>query len=197
MTPPETLLKDAVRLSLDEFGTQFAAAWSLLGHRFLKVECWQEYQELGAAESQHAYNRGDIALARDLLRREAESDRPLYEEVERKSIDYTRLRLVRLPLTGYLEYEMMAYVIRAEMGENIRIAKFPADFALPSEDYFDFLLFDRRIALIHDYGTGAVGIQSGGWLVRNPQSIARLQDKAMAIRGFSEPVGSFLTAMNG
>jgi hypothetical protein len=197
MTPPEGLLRDSTRLSLEEFGIQFTAAWSRLDQRFLKVECWQEYHELQATESQDAYNRGDIAQARALLRQEAESDRPLYEEVKVRGIDYARLRLVQLPLTDYLKYEMMAYAIRAGMGEEIRVIEFPATSPLPSEDYFDYLLFDRHTALIHDYGSGAAGIQSGGWLVRNPESIGILESRALAISKCSVPVESFLAARNG
>lgn len=196
MTPPEALLKGGVRLSLDEFGTEFAAAWSRLGERFLKVECWQEYQEIEAAESQRAYNRGDIAMALDLLRSEAEADGPLYQDVKQRNIDYARLRLVHLPLTAYLRYEMLAYAIRAEMGENIRIAKCLATVILPSEDYFDFLLFDRHTALIHDYGSGPVGTQTGGWLVRDPGIIEILEKKAIALVGNSVPVAKFLSAAN-
>jgi hypothetical protein len=71
MTPPEALLSGCTRLSLDAFSAEFAAAWSRLERRFLKVECWQEYQEIEAAASQEAYDRGDVALARELLRSEA------------------------------------------------------------------------------------------------------------------------------
>ena len=195
MTPPEALLKDSTRLSLDEFGTQFTAAWSELNQRFIKMECWQEYQELEAAGSQNAYNRGNITLARELLRQEGESDRPLYEDIKRRGIDYARLRLVKLPLTAYLEYEMMAYAIRAEMGEEIRIAEFPTDFPLPSEEYFDFLLFDRNTALIHDYGSGTAGIQSGGWLVRNPETINVLENRALTIRDRTVPVELILALL--
>lgn len=197
MTLPEALLKDGTRLSLDEFGAEFAAAWSRLGKRFLKVECWQEYQEIEAAESQKAYNRGDISTVLDLLRNEAESDQLLYQDVKQRNIDYTRLRLVHLPLTAYLQYEMLAYTIRTQMGENIRVARFPAAVPLPSEEYFDFLLFDRHTALIHDYGSGLVGVQSGGWLVREPKAIEFLETKALAILGNSVPVEEFLEAKNG
>ena len=80
------------------------------------------------------------------------------------------------------------------MGEEIRIAEFTADFPLPSEEYFDFLLFDRHTALIHDYGSGTAGIQSGGWLVRNPETINVLEDRALTIRDRTVPVESFLAA---
>jgi hypothetical protein len=196
MTPPATVVKDSKRLDLDEFGVQFATAWSRLGERFLKLECWQEYRELEAAESQNAYNRGDIGLARDLLRSEAESDRPLYRDVKRRNIGYARIRLVHLPLTAYLDYEMMAYAIRAKLGENIRVARFPEAVPLPSDEYFDFLLFDRRTALIHDYGSDAVGVQSGGWLVDNPETIKLLEDKALTALRDAVPVERFLAAEN-
>jgi hypothetical protein len=136
-------------------------------------------------------------LARDLLRSEAESDRPLYQDVKRRNIDYARIRLVHLPLTAYLDYEMMAYAIRAKLGENIRIARFPETITLPSEEYFDFLLFDRRIALIHDYGSDVVGIQTGGWLVDNPEIIKLLEDKALAALRDAVPVGKFLATETG
>lgn len=197
MIPPEALLKDGTRLSLDEFGAEFAVAWSRLGKRFLKVECWQEYQEIEAAESQKAYDSGDISTALDLLRNEAESDRPLYQDVKRRSIEYARIRLVHVPLTAYLQYEMMAYAIRAQIGENIRIAKFPSTFPLPGEKYFDFLLFDQHTALIHDYGQGPVGVQSGGWLVRDSETIEFLEKTALAILGNSVPVEKFLAAESG
>jgi hypothetical protein len=195
MTPPEALLAGSTRLSLDAFRAEFAAAWSRLGKRFLKVECWQEYQELEAAASQEAYNRGDVALARELLRSEADSDRPLYGDVRHRGIDYARLRLVKLPLTPYLEYEMMAYSIRAEMGENIEVTQIPGEVELPGADYFDFLLFDAAVALIHDYGSGAAGVQSGGWLVRDPQVISILEGTALGIRARAVPVGDFLAAL--
>jgi hypothetical protein len=150
MTPPAKVVEDSKRLDLDEFGAQFAAAWSRLGERFLKLECWQEYQELEATESQNAYNRGDIDLARDLLRSEAESDRPLYQDVKRRNIDYARIRLVHVPLTAYLDYEVMAYAIRAKLGDNIGIARFPEAIPLPSEEYFDFLQRQPRRALHRD-----------------------------------------------
>jgi hypothetical protein len=194
MTPPEALLSDSTRLSLNAFNAEFTAAWSRLAKRFLKLECWQEYQEIQAAASQEAYNRGDPSLARELLRGEAESDQPLYEDVRRRGIDYARLRLVKLPLTPYLEYEMTAYSIRAEMGENIEVTEIPGGVGLPSADYFDFLLFDSAVALIHDYGCGAVGVQSGGWLVRDPKVISTLEGIALGIRAHAMPVGDFSAA---
>jgi hypothetical protein len=192
MTPPARALRDSRRLNLEEFQVQFSDAWSRLSERFLKLECWQEYQELEASESQDAYNRGDVVAARNLLREEAETERPLYDDIREREIDYARIRLIQEPLTPYLAYELMAYQIRASMGENIEVVRFAATAQLPSEEYFDFLLFDRRTALIHDYGTGCIGRQVGGWVTHDADTIVFLEGKASTLRPAALPLLHFL-----
>jgi len=192
MIPPEWVLKNSKRLSLEQFQSQFSGAWSRLAERFLKLECWQAYQELEASESQDAYNRGDFHAACGFLRQEAEADRPLYEDIGERGIDYARIRLVQEPLTAYLAYELMAYQIRAAMGENIEVVRFDAATQLPSEQCFDFLLFDRHTALIHDYGTAYVGRQTGGWITHDADTIAALAGHASALRRAASPLPEFL-----
>lgn len=192
MIPPESLRDASTRLDLEGFQSQFADAWSRLTSRFLKVECWQEYQELDVTESQRAYQDGDIPAARKLLAEEAESDRPLYNDVRRRGIDYARIRLVKLPLTSYLDYELMAYSVRSQMGENIEVVQLPPSTAVPSETHFDFLLFDRHTALIHDYGSAPVGVQSGGWVSHDADVISALEERALALRASAAPLGEFL-----
>jgi hypothetical protein len=192
MTLSTSLLRSSKRVSLDEFGSEFSAAWKQVKWRFLKLECWQRYQENRANESQEAYDHGDIARARELLEAEAQADRPLYEDIARHGIDYARIRLVRRPLTPYLQYELLAYEIRARMGENIEVVEFSHDIKLPNDRYFDFLLFDRRTALIHDYGSGDAGLQSGGWVTHDAGVIAVLESRAITLRQKAVPLGSFI-----
>jgi hypothetical protein len=194
MTPPSWAVSGATRLDLKQFGTEFGAAWARLTMRFLKLECWQEYREAETNESQAAWERGDADLAEDLLRREAEADRPLYDDVRARGLDYVRIRLIRPPLTDYLRYELLNYTIRAAMGETIQVVRCDPKTALPNDDYFDFLLFDRHTALIHDYGGGPVGHQTGGWLTRDPDVVARLEVTALALRARAEPLATFLAA---
>jgi hypothetical protein len=133
-----------------------------------------------------------VAEARDLLRQESEGDRPLYVDVRKRDIDYARIRLVQEPLTPYLAYELIAYQIRTEIGENIEVVRCDPDLRLPSEDHFDFLLFDRHTALIHDYGNGETGRQSGGWLTHSAEVIATLERMALALRRTAVPLSEFL-----
>jgi hypothetical protein len=191
MYPPSWVLANSTRLDLGEFGVAFASAWSRIESRFLKLECWQAYQELEANESQAAYDRGDVEAARELLQHEAEADRPLYEDIRRRNIEYARVRLVREPLTAYLEYELLSYRIRAEMGENIEVVCEPGQH-LADEQSFDFLLFDRHTALVHDYGNGEVGLQTGGWLTHEPKVIAALAEMVTAFRQRAVPLQQYL-----
>ena len=193
MHPPAWALAGSTRLDLNKFGSAFASAWSRVESRFLKLECWQSYHEAETNESQVAYDRGDVATARQLLEREAEADRPLYEDVQRRGIEYARVRLVQEPLTPYLEYELLSYHIRAEMGENIEIVRCEPDVRLPDEQHFDFLLFDRHTALIHDYGTEEIGFQVGGWLTHEPGVIAGLEAVVSGLRRQAMPLGQYLS----
>lgn len=84
------------------------------------------------------------------------------------------------PLSDYLEYELMAYRIRAEMGDVIEVVRCANEQTLPNEDYFDFLLFDRHTALIHDYGD--VGLQAGGWITQDIRVISSLETIATELQ---------------
>jgi uncharacterized protein DUF6879 len=186
MRPPAWALRDGRRLDLDGFSAEFSQAWSALSFRFLKLECRQSYREIETNESQAAYESGDIERARNLLTCEAEADRPLYDDIAKKGIDYARVRLIQEPLSAYLQYELISYRIRHTMGENIEVVRLPAEVTVPNGDYFDFLLFDRRLALIHDYGN--VGAQSGGWLTRNPDTVQALERTVLELRKTAIPI---------
>ncbi|GII75728.1 hypothetical protein Sru01_07100 [Sphaerisporangium rufum] len=190
MTPPQWAIRTGRPLTLDEFGQEFAAAWSRIGRRFLKVECWQTYQELDGTRSQEAYRRGDVERALELLEQEAEADRPLYEDVRIRGLEYCRIRLVQEPLTPYLDYELLAYRIRAKLGEIIEIVRCAMTSSLPNDEFFDFLLFDRRTALIHDYGD--TGRQAGGWLIDDPAVLQALEDRAVELRRTAVPLAEFM-----
>jgi hypothetical protein len=193
MHPPQWAVKSGRRLGLDEFGTRFLEAWSRTDSRFLKLECWQSYREREVNLSQAAHERGDIQEAQRLLRQESATERSLYEDVERKGIDYARIRLIQEPLTPYLEYELIAYRIRVKMGENIEVVRCEPHMRLPDDEHFDFLLFDRHTALIHDYGE--IGLQSGGWMTHDAAVIASLEKKAIELRLKAVPFEEFLAVV--
>ncbi|MGH3902895.1 MAG: DUF6879 family protein [Pseudonocardiaceae bacterium] len=189
MRPPEWAVGTGKRLDLGEFGSYFLDLWRGTSTRFLKLECWQTYQE-PSARSLAAFNDGDLNEARRLLKEEAEADRPLYEDVQEKGIDFARIRLIQRPLTPYLKFEFMSYQIRQGMGETIGLVELANDIRLPTENYFDFLLFDRSAALVHDYGDD--GLQRGGWHTDHPSAIVKLEETAESLRRISVDLKVFL-----
>jgi hypothetical protein len=193
MLPPQWAVQNSERLDLAEFGSRFAESWARLRSRFLKLECRQVYQERETNKSQEVYNKGEVDKARELLRQEAEADRPLYADVKMRGLDYARIRLVQEPLTPYLEYELMAYRIRVDMGETIEVVRCGSELNLPNDKYFDFLLFDRRTALIHDYGDE--GLQSGGWLTGDLDVIASLERVVIDLRQNAIPLREFIAEL--
>jgi Family of unknown function (DUF6879) len=194
MYPPSWALAGSTRVDFDQFAAEFSHAWSRIQSRFLKLECWQQYQEAETNESQAAYNRGEVEAARELLQQEAEADRPLYEDVNRRGIEYARVRLVQEPLTAYLRYELLSYGIREQMGENIEVVRCDPVLRLPNDEYFDYLLFDHDTALIHDYGTGEVGRQTGGWVTQDTTVVARLEAAITSLRANAEPLARYLAS---
>ncbi|MEU9887633.1 DUF6879 family protein [Sphaerisporangium sp. NPDC051011] len=106
-----------------------------------------------------------------------------------RGIEYSRIRLVQEPLTAYLDYELMAYRIRANLGEVIEVVRCGTTLSLPNEDLFDFLLFDRHTALIHDYGDA--GLQAGGWLTHDPEVLSSLEIRATELRQAAVPLGEW------
>jgi Family of unknown function (DUF6879) len=189
MRPPQWVLKNSRRLDLGEFGWRFSIAWARTQTRFIKVECWQTYEEVVGDRSQHAYDQGDLRAARILMRQEAEADRSLYDDIRARQLDYSRIRLVQEPLSPYLRYEMEAYRIRAELGERIEIVRCHSGIRLPNAEHFDFLMFDRHTALIHDYDPG--GRQTGGWLTREPDVISLLERRAVRLHRTAVPLHDY------
>lgn len=193
MYPPEWLLETSQRLDFDEFQDRFSAAWGQLERRFLKLETWQSYREAEGNTSQAAFNKGDLERARELLRSEADAEGEVYADIRARGLEFTRVRLAQEPISDYLRYELMAYDIRSRMGENIEVVRCSPDLSLPNEDHFDCLLFDRHTALVHDYGNGEVGYQTGGWLTRDPRAIDALTEMFATLRRQSVPLREFLS----
>lgn len=193
MRPPQWVLKNSRRLDLGEFGRRFSIAWARTQNRFIKVECWQTYEELVGNRSQHAYDQGDLRTAQILMRREAEADRSLYEDIRKRGLHYSRIRLVREPLSPYLRYEIEAYRIRGELGERIEIVRCHSGIRLPNAEHFDFLMFDRHTALIQDYAPG--GRQTGGWLTHEPDVLSLLERRAVRLHRTAVPLHVYTSAL--
>jgi hypothetical protein len=188
--PPAWAVAGARRLTLEEFGSEFVRCWRRVEKQVVKSECWQTYQEPDT-KSLYEYQAGNYDRVQPLLETEADFDREVYEDVRANGTPFVRLRVVKLPLSLYLTYEMWNYLVRANLGETIEVLDVSGDpRALPNYAHFDFLLFDDSAALIHDYGTD--GLQVGGWATSSTETLKRLGEITEHMRWVAMPLANFL-----
>ncbi|MDA3625161.1 hypothetical protein OU415_06925 [Saccharopolyspora sp. WRP15-2] len=110
-----------VRLGLSEyqrdFGTRFAASG---GYASWKLERRQSFREPGNPSWDALVEHG----WRESLRI-VESQRDEFAEEVREAdqlgVELLRIRVVEVPLTPYLQWELHSLVVRAECGEQIRV----------------------------------------------------------------------------
>lgn len=158
-----------------------------------KVEVWQTYKEPDT-QSLRAFEKGEYGLVQGLIEEEAARlDGFVYDDIRSKGRLFTRFRLVKLPLSEYLEYEFWNYRVRAGLGEVVHVVdQTGTEGSLPSCSNFDFLLFDDEVALIHDYGMD--GLQVGGWLVATRDALDRLASIVTNLREQSVALETFIGA---
>lgn len=177
--PPAWATDASERLDLDGFAKYFTQLFSACTSTFEKLESWQTYlqPDSGALKAFLAGAPGD-EVARSLAA-EAEAEAFVYEKVRSTELRFERLRVIERPYSAYVAFEMINYDVRVPLGEEVRIA----DAKELDADVFDFLLFDRRHALIHDYGLN--GLQVGGWYTSDTMTLNRLSDAYESVRRHS------------
>jgi hypothetical protein len=188
--PPEWALQNAVRLDMREFALAFSDSWRSAVSGMEKVETWQTYQE-PETQSLAAFENADYRRVGQLVEEEAKLDGFVYDDVQHKGRSFVRQRIVKLPLTSYLEWEFWNYRIRARLGEIVQVIDHTnSRDDLPNASFFDCLLFDNNIALVHDYGTD--GLQVGGWLVTSQVVLDRLAGTIAGLKAQSVPLETFI-----
>lgn len=114
------MLHDVIDLPGTTYGPDEyrAAFWEDIKHSiwFWKLECRQTFREPGS-EKWEAFQRGDIAEALAL----EEYRESVATEYAMDSFVSHRVRMVKLPLTPYLWWEMHLLNVRAGVGERINV----------------------------------------------------------------------------
>ncbi|HUC59410.1 MAG TPA: hypothetical protein VMA95_18550 [Streptosporangiaceae bacterium] len=184
--PPDWAVDGADRLDPGGFGRAFAECWQSSPSGMDKVEAWQTYDEPGAG-SLRAFEAGDYPAFSALAEAETEAEGFVYDDLRLRGKSLRRQRVVRLPLSPYLEWEFWQYRIRTRLGEVVEIID-AGDSQLSS--YFDCLLFGASVALVQDYRAG--GQLAGGWLVTGRPALAGIADLVAGLRVRSVPLETFI-----
>src|ERR1700722_12736027 len=114
-------LGDAVgeRLELREYYADFRRNFPH-AREFWKRESGQSFAEAGNA-SWEAFNRGDWAASLRLIEDLRGDLKEYFREVEAAGTSTYRVRIVSLPLTPYMQWELHVLRLRDEAGEPMRI----------------------------------------------------------------------------
>lgn len=101
----------------EDFAGRYAQA-----SEFWKLEVGQVFAEPGS-ESWEAFGRGEWGEALRLLEERRPLLADLYEKDAARGMAYRRVRIVRLPPTGYLQWELHSLKIRDELGGKVRVLR--------------------------------------------------------------------------
>lgn len=152
-----------------QFFAAFHDVWGVTKGQILKLETRQCYREPGNP-SYEALEEGDFHKALQLVPKARSEDIALYQSLSERNVDFIRCRPIVKPLTEYLRWELECYRFNAKHGERI--------YFLDRSNIFDevalhdFMVFDRRIAFVHDYDeTGEI---RGGWVINEGSKIDSL-----------------------
>lgn len=139
----------------------FQEAWKSVEHQVIKLETKQSYVEKDNASWSKILER-KYNEAISLLYKERIVDVDLYFSLLDKNIDFIRCRPIILPITEYLKWEIHCYKFNSIFKEKIYFLFRDSETAIFDEiANHDFMVFDRKIAFIHDYNND--GEILGGW----------------------------------
>lgn len=175
-----------------DFRSQFRTSWDAAEDRYLKVERRQAYNQVGDP-SYEAFVRGEHRRAADLLRGILMQQEKMYSAARDKGVQLVRLRLVELPLSGYLQhYEFPSYLIsQDELGEEISVATVESEGRL--DDLLpDCIIFDNTVMYVNTYD--GCGRPSGAIKVDDSQTINEHVERAEAFLKEALPLKQFMAA---
>jgi hypothetical protein len=183
-------LGDAVgeRLEIREYYTDFARHFAR-SRQFWKLERGQAYAEPGIP-SWEAFNRGDWAASLRLVESTREDLKELRREVDAAGTSTRRIRIVALPLTPYVQWELHVLRLRDETGEPIRILS--ASDVADAEDQGtlpDIYTMDDDIMYQAVYDSH--GVLEHALRYTDPTLVARCRDFITWLYDRGEPISEF------
>lgn len=161
----------------DSFFANFDDAWQSARGQILKLETLQSYVEDNA--SLNLAFKGDWEKAKEEIAKSRLHDDPIYKLVREKHLDFIRCRSIEFPKTTYVRWELEVYKQNVSLGEKIYCCnRYTISDVFDLYATHDFMVFDSRIAFIHDYDSD--GQILGGWSLTDQNSIRSL----IALHGF-------------
>lgn len=157
--------------------------------RFDKLERLQHFREPYDA-SWRAFAAGHWEESLEQTERGRPEVEAEFAEDRRLGYASHRVRVVEFPITPYLQWEMHAFTIRVECGEDLRVvgpeafARYETDFVVPE------LIFMGSLAM-YEVLYDETGVLAGGRKFTDPELIAGCLGEVQAMHSQGEDFQSF------
>lgn len=176
------------RMELDAYYADFQEDYNH-AREFWKLESAQVFAEPGSASWQ-AFNRGDWAEAMRLLEERREKLTKLHEENAARGTVARRIRIVSLPVTPYLQWELHSLKIRDESGGSIRIIRDTEIADLEDQGPLpDIYTMDRDVMYQAIYDER--GVLEHALKFTDRELVSRCRDFIADLYERGEPIGGF------
>lgn len=167
-----------------DFQRNFAAT-----REFWKLERGQQFAEPGNT-SWEAFDRGDWDESMRLLEKYRDDLVEYFQKVAAAGTRTRRIRIVRLPLTPYLQWELNVLKVRDEIGNPIRVL--PVDGVRDLEDQGplpEIYTMDDKVMYQAIYDEK--GVLEAARRFGDPTLVRRCREFIMELYQQGEPIGEF------
>jgi hypothetical protein len=177
------------RLNVEDFLSVFSKYSSATKSKITKVEVLQSFYEPESI-THNEFIKGNIDEAIKMIPEERKEEANWHRELCRRGIFWQRLRLVKRPLTKYLQWEFETYKVSARYGQRICMIDITdEETAKRFKEAVDFILFDDSAVLVNWYDKK--GAFCGGWEVLDKAIIARCKKLADELMSVCIPMAEF------
>lgn len=177
-----------IRMALDDYYRDFEENfWNVVG--FWKLERGQSFAEPGNP-SWEAFYRGSWSEALTILRWHREELENYHERLRQMGSFARRVRVVTLPLTRYLQWELHALKIRDETGGPTRIvdvdkvACFEGQGPLPE-------IYTMGTEVMYEANYDAHGVLESATKYTDPDLIIECRTQIESLYAQGEPIAQF------
>lgn len=140
-----------IRLKEADYDDAFSTCWKELKNEFFKCETLQAYNEESERELLDLFYSGQYDQVKQLLKADVEDPNSIWNDVRERGLSFLRVHVFQRPLSEYLRFEIEAYKIQAEKGEDVRMVSLDQLQEELPEGIRDFMLFDGKKALTPEF----------------------------------------------
>jgi hypothetical protein len=158
-----------------------------------KLEVLQTYVEDGISDW-NSLNGKKLSKLLPKAQKEILKQKKEFDDCFKKGVKIKRVRYIHFPLDKYLIYELSSFQAAVDIGEDIDVIEGEKKTINIDITYFkDFLLFDKRKILVHNYIDGKL---CGAFFSEDPTEVAPYLEVRKQVLKSAIPLNDFLNQLS-